>query len=37
MVEVDALDLKILKMLQEEGRIPFTEMAVKAKVKRINN
>lgn len=27
MVEVDELDLKILKMLQEDGRLSFTEIA----------
>lgn len=32
MVEVDALDLKILKILQEDGRIPFTEIAGKLKL-----
>lgn len=32
MVEVDTLDLKILKILQEEGRIPFTEIAGKLKL-----
>lgn len=29
MVEVDSLDLKILELLQEDGRAPFTEMAGK--------
>jgi Lrp/AsnC family transcriptional regulator for asnA, asnC and gidA len=32
MVEVDKLDLKILKMLQENGRLPFTEIAEKLKL-----
>ncbi|TET64401.1 Lrp/AsnC family transcriptional regulator [Candidatus Bathyarchaeota archaeon] len=32
MVEVDALDLKILKMLQENGRRSFTEMAGKLRL-----
>ena len=32
MREVDKLDLKILKMLQEDGRLPFTEMAQKLKL-----
>ncbi len=32
MVEVDALDLKILKMLQENGRHSFTEMAGKLRL-----
>lgn len=32
MREVDKLDLKILKMLQEDGRLPFTEMAEKLKL-----
>lgn len=32
MPEVDKLDLKILKMLQEDGRLPFTEIAKKLKL-----
>jgi Lrp/AsnC family transcriptional regulator for asnA, asnC and gidA len=32
MLEVDALDLKILKMLQEDGRRSFTEIAEKLKL-----
>jgi Lrp/AsnC family transcriptional regulator for asnA, asnC and gidA len=32
MVEVDELDLKILKMLQRNGRLPFTEIAEKLKL-----
>lgn len=32
MVEVDELDLKILRMLQEDGRIPFTKIAEKLKL-----
>ena len=32
MVEVDELDLKILKMLQGSGRLPFTEIAEKLKL-----
>jgi Lrp/AsnC family transcriptional regulator for asnA, asnC and gidA len=32
MVKVDALDLKILKILQEDGRLPFTEIAGKLKL-----
>lgn len=32
MVKVDKLDLKILKMLQEDGRRSFTEMAEKLKL-----
>ncbi|MCK4439769.1 Lrp/AsnC family transcriptional regulator [Candidatus Bathyarchaeota archaeon] len=32
MPEFDKLNLKILKMLQEDGRLPFTEMAQKLKL-----
>ena len=32
MVEVDKLDLEILKMLQGDSRIPFTEIAQKLKL-----
>jgi Lrp/AsnC family transcriptional regulator for asnA, asnC and gidA len=32
MTEVDKLDLKIIKMLQEDGRIPFTEIAKELKL-----
>ncbi len=32
MLEVDALDFKILKMLQEDGRRSFTEIAEKLKL-----
>ena len=32
MLEVDAIDLKILKMLQEDGRRSFTEIAEKLKL-----
>lgn len=32
MAEVDELDLEILKKLQENSRVPFTEMAEKLKV-----
>ena len=32
MPEIDKLNLKILKMLQEDGRRPFTEMAQKLKL-----
>lgn len=32
MVEVDELDLKILRTLQEDGRMPFTEIAEKLKL-----
>lgn len=32
MVEVDELDLKILKILQGNGRLPFTEIAEKLKL-----
>jgi len=32
MPEIDQIDLKVLKMLQEDGRLPFTEMAGKLKL-----
>jgi Lrp/AsnC family transcriptional regulator for asnA, asnC and gidA len=32
MSEIDQLDLKVLKMLQEDGRLPFTEIAGKLKL-----
>jgi len=32
MVEVDKLDLKIIRMLREDGRISFTEIAEKLKL-----
>lgn len=32
MAEVDKLDLKIITMLREDGRIPFTEIAGKLKL-----
>ena len=32
MLEIDRVDLEILKMLQEDGRIPFTDIAQKLKL-----
>jgi len=32
MVEVDEMDMKILRMLQEDGRLSFTEIAEKLKL-----
>ena len=32
MVDVDALDMKILKLLEEDGRVSFTEIAKKLKL-----
>ena len=32
MLEIDRVDLEILKMLQEDGRIPFTNIAQKLKL-----
>jgi len=32
MSEIDQIDLKVLKMLEEDGRLPFTEMAGKLKL-----